>query len=114
MDASSSPLDYAAASDKNRRWRWWWFAGGFVIAFMGLLLFYPMIVMHPSGQYVFRARLWTFYAYGLPEVFGPSTMGPASNNSDALGIVAAEHLAFSALAGCIAAGIGWWLRRRNA
>jgi hypothetical protein len=96
------------------RWRgWWrWFAGGFAVAFVGLLLFYPVIAMHPSGQSAVRQRLWAFYADALPRAFGPSTLGPASSNSGMLAGVAFEHVALSTVGGCVAAGIGWWRRPR--
>ena len=97
----------------SRRRGWWlWFAGGFVAVFAGMLAFYPVIAMHPSGQYAVRERLWAFYADALPRQFGPSRMGPASSNANAfLGIVA-THLGASVVGGGIAAGVGWWRRRR--
>jgi hypothetical protein len=97
----------------RRRGRWRWFAGGFVAGFVGLLLFYPVIAMHPSGQYAVRERLWAFYADALPRYFGRSTLGPASRNAGMLPGVALEHLGLSAVGGCVAAGIGWWCRRRQ-
>ena len=81
--------------------------------FVGLLLFYPVIAMHPSGQYAVRERLWAFYADALPRYFVPSTLGPASSNTRMLPGVALEHLVLSAAGGCVAAGIGWWRRRRT-
>jgi peptidoglycan/LPS O-acetylase OafA/YrhL len=100
------------APPRRRRWRW--FAGGFVAVFVGLLLLYPVMAMHPSGQYAVRERLWEFYADALPRYFGRSTLGPASSNKDGLPSVALEHLVLSAAGGCVAAGIGWWRRQRAA
>jgi hypothetical protein len=98
----------------RRRRRWLWFAGGFAVVFVGLLVFYPVVAMHPSGRSAVREPLWAYYADALPRQFGPSTMGPASSNADALPGVAVTHLAVSALGGCVAAGVGWGLRRRAA
>jgi hypothetical protein len=110
MDTANSSMDRPAQTAPRRCRRW--FAGGFAVVFVGLLLFYPVIGMHPSGQFAVREHLWAFYADAMPRLFGPSTLGPGSSNSGALVGVAAEHLALSALGGCVAAGVGWWLRRR--
>jgi peptidoglycan/LPS O-acetylase OafA/YrhL len=114
MDTANSATDRPVQTRPRRRWRWRLFAAGFAVVFVGLLLLYPVIAMHPSGQFAVRERLWEFYADALPRWFGPSTLGPASSNSDALVRVAVQHLALSALGGCVAAGVGWWLRRRAA
>src|SRR5262249_51384789 len=83
-----------------RRWHWGWFACGFVVMFVGLLVFYPVLAMHPSGQSLVREPLWMFYADALPRVFATTTtLGPASSNADMLGGVVLEHLALSALGG---------------
>lgn len=92
---------------------WRWFVIGFAVVFVGLLAFYPVITTHPSGQYAVRRSLWAFYADALPRLFGPSAIGPASSNSDALTGVAIEHLVLSAVGGGLAALIGWWRRRRG-
>jgi hypothetical protein len=112
MDSANSSTDRPAQTAPRRRWRWRWFAGGFAVVFIGLLLLYPVTAMHPSGQYVVRERLSAFYADAIPRLFGPSTLGPASNNSGALAGVAVEHLALSTLGGCVVAAVPWWLRRR--
>ena len=54
----------------RRRWRWLWFACGFAVMFVGLLVFYPVLAMHPSGQYAVREPLWAFYADALPRRTG--------------------------------------------
>lgn len=72
--------------------------------FVGLLAFYPVGAMHPSGQAAVRQPLWAFYADALPRLVGPTTtLGPASSNSGALAVVG----------GGIAALVGWWCRRRR-
>src|SRR5262245_32024005 len=96
----------------RRRGRWLWFACGFAVVFVVMLAFYPMNAMHRSGQYLVRERLWEYYADTLPRFFGTSTLGPASSNTDMFLGVATQHLGFSAVGGCVAAGIGWWRRRR--
>jgi hypothetical protein len=92
---------------------WRWFVVGFAVVFVGLLAFYPVIAMHPSGQYAVRRSLWAFYADALPRLFGPSALGPTSSNSNALASVAFEHLVLSTVGGGLAALIGWWRRRRG-
>ena len=114
MEAADTPTDRPAPTAPRRRRRWRWFAGGFAVVFVGLLVFYPVIAMHPSGRSAVRQRLWEFYADALPRQFGPSPLGPASANSGALVGVAVQHLAASALGGGVAAGVGWWLGRRSA
>ena len=96
----------------RRRGLWRWFAAGFATVFVGLLLLYPVVAMHPSGQFAVRRSLWAFYADALPRLVGPSTLGPTSSNSDALAGVAFQHVALSAVGGGTAALIGWWRRRR--
>jgi hypothetical protein len=108
------PPEGYRVTTSRRRGRWLWFAGGFVAVFAGMLVFYPVIAMHPSGQHAVRERLWAFYADALPRQFGPSRMGPASSNADAFLGIAAMHLGISAVGGGIAAGVGWWRRRRAA
>jgi hypothetical protein len=111
MDNERSSTDHLQHAVPRRRWRWRWFALGFGAVFAGMLFFYPVYPMHPSGEYIVRQPLWAFYADAFPRMFGPRALGPADSNLSALGGVAVEHLVLSALGGCIVAVIGWWLRR---
>jgi hypothetical protein len=86
---------------------WLWFAGGFLIAFVGMLLMVRMTVMHSSGQYAVQLPLWQYYADALPRLLGPSTLGPASANGSALPETALFHLLLSAAAGGAATAVGW-------
>lgn len=97
----------------RRRGLWRWFAAEFAAVFIGLLVFYPVVAMHPSGQYAIRQSLWAFYADALPRLVGPSTLGPAGGNSGALTSVAFQQVALSTVGGGVAALIAWWRRRRG-
>ena len=69
--------------------------------------------MHPSGQYAVRYRLWQYYKVMLPREFRPSALGPASGGTSALVETMALRGLISAAGGCVAAGVGWWLRGRG-
>jgi hypothetical protein len=88
-----------------------WFAGGFLLVFIGMLLLVTMTTMHPSGQYVVRYPLWQYYGVMVPRLFGPSTLGPASGGSSALVETGVFHLLFSAAGGCAAGAVGWCIHR---
>jgi len=96
---------------RRPRQLWLWFAGGFLIAFVGMLLMVRMMVMHSTGQYAVKIPLWQYYADALPELLGPSTLGPPSANGSALPEIALFHLLLSAAAGGAAAAVGWCIPR---
>ena len=96
----------------RRRGLWRWFAVGFTAIFVGLLVLYTVIVLHPSGQNAVRQRLWEYCENALPRYFGLHTLGYESSISDMLPGMAFEHLALSAVGGCVTAGIAFWFRRK--
>jgi len=115
MSAANSSAGGLKQSAPGRRWGWYWFVGGFTVGFavvfVGMFLFYSVIAMHPSGQYLVIQPLWGFYAEVLPRIFGPQRLGPASINRSILEIEVFKHLALSAAAGCVVGTIGWLLGR---
>lgn len=112
MSTTNSPTESSPQPAPTRRGRWKWFAGGFAVVFVALLLFYPVIAMSPSGQTATRHTLASFYASAIPRLFGPSTLGPTSGQSGMLVLVAAQHAAISLIGGCLAAVVGWKLGHR--
>jgi hypothetical protein len=117
MEFDGKSIAGAATPIRRPRRLWLWFAGGFLIAFVGMLLLVRMIVMHSSGQYAVEIPLWQYYADALPRLLGPSTLGPSSANGSALPETALFHLLLSAAAGGAAAAVGWCIlkfRKRGA
>jgi hypothetical protein len=90
-----------------------WFAGGFLFVFLGMLLFATVTAMHPSGQFAVRYSLWQYYGVEIPRLFGPSYLGPASDFTSFLAMMLGQHLLASLAGGSVAAGVGWWLRKRE-
>jgi hypothetical protein len=111
MEADGKSTAGAATAVRRLRRMWLWFAGGFLLVFVGMLLFAHTTAMHRSGQYAVRSPMWQYYAEGLPRLFGPSTLGPASGDSSALVETALFHLLFSAVGGGAAAVAGWGVHK---
>jgi hypothetical protein len=111
MKAHDKPTASAATPVRRPRRLWPWFAGGFLLVFVGMLLLVHMTAMHPSGQYAARSPLWQYYADSLPRLFGPSTLGPASGGSSALLETALIHLLFSTAGGAAVTAVGWCVGR---
>lgn len=47
----------------RRRGLWPWFAAGFLVVFVGMLLFVRMFSMHPSGEFVVSCSLMAVLRY---------------------------------------------------
>ncbi len=90
---------------------WFWFAGGFLLVFVAILLLTKMTAMHPSGQYAERYPLWKYYGVMVPRQFGPSVLGPGRADTSAMVETGIFHLLFSAAGGCVAVAVGWWKRK---
>jgi hypothetical protein len=80
-----------------------WFAVGFALVFIGLVLGTTRYV--PYGDGVALVPLWRYYWIMMPRAFTPQLLGLFSP-SDAFR-VAGMHLAVSAAVGLMAMGVGW-------
>jgi hypothetical protein len=113
MTAGSHPTEIPSRPVRGRRRLWPWFAAGFLLVFVGMLLLFRMTAMHPSGQYAVQQPLLLYYRVALPRAFSPSPLGPAGSGDSALVQVGAFHLLCSAAGGGAAVALGWWVRRRR-
>src|SRR5262245_61135663 len=106
MEADDKSTPRAATPVRRPRRLWLWFAGGFLLVFVGMLLLVQMTAMHRSGQYAVRSPLWRYYADGLLRLFRRSTLVPASGGGSALLETALFHVLFSAAGGSAATAVG--------
>lgn len=87
------------------------FAIGFLIVFIGMLLFVNMFSLHPSGASVMYVKLWRFYLLEMYKVLTDSgRLGPASGAEWGLSVVFSQHLLCSAIGGTVLMGIVWIFR----
>ena len=114
MEAGSNATGSIASPVRQPRKLWRWFAGGFLLVFIGMLLLVTMTAMNPSGEFAVRSSLWRYYLVMVPRMFGTTTLGPASGGASGLVVTSLFHLLLSAGGGCAAASIGWWARRPQA
>ena len=101
----------ARIAEPRRRRLWLWFLAGFVIVFVGAALIVTMYSMHPRGHAVIECKLWKYYVIEIPRFVSPGKLGPATDSSSAVAIVALEHLLVSALGGAVMLGVGWVVNR---
>ena len=111
METNGNSTDSGATPVQRTRQLCLWFAGGFLLVFVGMLLLVRVTAMHSSGQYAAAFPLWRYYANGLPRLFGPSTLGPASGGTSALLETALFHLLFSLAGGGAATAVAWSIGR---
>jgi mannose/fructose/N-acetylgalactosamine-specific phosphotransferase system component IIC len=98
-------------SQSARRSLWPWFAIGFVVVFIAMLLAVTMYPMRPSGRVV-ACPLWQYYFLEARRAMNPSrALGPASGSSSAAIATAFEHVLCSSIGGAALLGIGWAVRR---
>lgn len=89
-----------------------WFVAGFLVVFVGMLLFVRMLSMHPSGEFVFSCSLWQYYSMEIPRVFSPSRiLGPVPDNGSAVALTVIQHVLCSIAGGVMMLGIGWCIRK---
>src|SRR5256885_346522 len=77
--------------------------------FVGLLVFYPVLAMHPSGQYAAREPLWAFYADAVPRLFVIAVGAALISGEVWLGILPIASIAVSS---ALFLAIRWWVGRR--
>lgn len=88
-----------ATPHRRTRRLWLWFAVGFLLLFVGMLLFVHVFAMHPSGEAAIRYSLWEYYAVSLPRLFRPSYIKPGSLDEGQLFETILTHLLFSSIGG---------------
>ena len=113
MPETSTQSTVPAAPARRRR-IWRWFAAGFLGAFVGMLIFYPMLFY--NGRVLYETVLWRYYVLEFKQQMQSSgALGPTSGGMTALATVAVEHLVAAAVAGILLAVVGrWWPSRRAA
>jgi len=115
MEGEVKSTDSNAKPVPRPRLRWLWFAGGFLLVFVGLLLLVDVTAMHPSGPYVVRYQLWRYCLANPLRSSGRSTLGPGSGGTSQFVETALVHLVLSAAGGGAATALGWgagrWLGR---
>ena len=111
METKSNLTERAANPVRRPSRLWLCFACGFCLVFVGMLLLFTRPAMHPSMLYAVRYPLWQYYGVWVSRLSGASYIGPESGGRLVLLETAVLHLLFSTAGGCVAAGVGWWLRR---
>ncbi len=104
--------DAAARAPRARGLRYW-FAGGFLLVFVGVLFLGRIGVSFPPSTNVVYATFWDVYLIGLSELFQsqPATLGGARVTGSILTAMVSMHLTFSFAAGVLASGCGWCVNR---
>jgi hypothetical protein len=86
---------------------------GFLVAFIGVLLMYPMYFY--DGRGAREAVLWRYYLLEVQQDTRSSgDLGPTSGSGAAMVVVLAEHVLFSAVIGALAMAAGAFFRRKQA
>ncbi len=107
----------SAANEKQsqpvrRRGLWLWFAVGFLIVFVGMLLFVPMVSMHPSGEFVVACQLWQYYILAIQRgLHSSGNLGPTTGSSAAAVNTLLQHVLFSVVGGAFMLAIVWSVRK---
>ena len=107
------PAEQAEQGHGTRlRGLWPWFAAGFLVVFVGMLLFVRMLSMHPSGEFLVSCSLWRYYAIEIPRALKPfHNIGPADGSNSGLLSTAFQHVLCSVVGGVIVLGFGWGVRK---
>ncbi len=108
---SEAPIAVPTKPVLGRR-LWLWFAAGFLAAFAGLLIFYP--ISFYNGRGVYETVLWRYYLWEFKQQAESSgALGPTSGGTTGLVVVAVEHVTIAAVGGFLAALIAKLLRSRR-
>jgi hypothetical protein len=84
----------------------WWFVGGFLLTFLGILLFVRMYSMLPSGEAVVACPLWRYYVLAIQRSASSSgTLGPTTGSGSAAITTFVQHLFAATLGGAALCGI---------
>lgn len=106
----STPLDGQSRPPARL---WLWFLVGFLIVFVGMLHFFKIYDMHPSGRGIVRINLWQYYSWRVPQLFTVQEMGPGNTTSSAVFRTLTQHSICAGLGGLVAGMIGWKVHRRR-
>jgi hypothetical protein len=90
-----------------------WFFIGFVLVFVGILLFVQTYEMLPSGEGVIKVSLWHYYGVAFHNAFMPHAFGPGTNSGSGLGGTLFFHGLVSVLGGLIFAGVAKVISKRK-
>ena len=90
-----------------------WFVIGFLLVFVGMLLFDKMYTMLPSGQGVIQCPLWRYYGIELHKAFMPHALGPGDSGGSAFGETLFFHFLFSVVGGFVFVGASKLLSKRK-
>jgi hypothetical protein len=85
----------------------WWFVWGFLLVFIGMLLFVHSHTMLPSGGGIVSVSLWQHYLIEARRTFSSSDLGPISGGGSAAMMTFFQHVLCAALGGAAMLGIGF-------
>ena len=105
MEGDGKSTGSAAAPVRRPHRLWLWFAGGFLLVFVGMLL---LVHVRPPAERAVRYPLWQYYARDTPMLFA-SVLG--REDSSTLLKTVFFHLLCSAGGGGVSAAVGWCVGR---
>jgi hypothetical protein len=100
MEGDGKSTGSAAAPARRPLRMWLWFAGGFLVVFVGMLLLLHVV---PPAERAVKYPLWKYYARDFPMLFA-SVLGP--EDSSTLWKTVFFHLLYSAGGGGASAAVG--------
>jgi hypothetical protein len=95
---------------RRRLARWFW--AGFLVAFLGLAIVYPMRFY--DGGAVRQTTLWQYYLLEIQlQARSTGNLGPTSGNATAALTTAVMHVLVSAAVGALVMGFAWVCEKRS-
>lgn len=92
---------------------WTWFLVGFVIVFVGMLQFFTIYDLIPSGRGIAKVNLWQYYSRRVPHLFAAQPLGPGTTSSAAVFRTFMQHATCAGLGGVVTLIIGWKRKQRR-
>ena len=109
-DSPYSPPSEADAVSKSPARLRPWFLFGFLIVFVGMLVFVRQLFY--TGGALVQCRLWQFYLLEIRRFFTSSGMlGPTSGSGTQAFVMFLSHVGVSAVGGLLTMGMGAIVRR---
>jgi hypothetical protein len=102
--------DKANAQRQHRRRpaRWPWFVSGFLLVFVGMLLFVTKYSFTQSGDALMSHRLWQYYIVEIDrELNSSGALGKTSGSFETAAETMFEHVLISVAGGAVMLGVGW-------